>query len=59
MIITEPNALCKAGCALHRRKEDLLISGQTNWTGNISVPGLLHIAFLRSLMAPHGQGCST
>ncbi|WP_406723756.1 xanthine dehydrogenase family protein molybdopterin-binding subunit [Streptomyces sp. GD-15H] len=34
------------------RKEDArLITGQTNWTDNISVTGLLHIAFLRSPMA--------
>ncbi|MGW3684211.1 xanthine dehydrogenase family protein molybdopterin-binding subunit [Streptomyces prasinus] len=34
------------------RKEDArLITGQTNWTDNISVTGLLHLAFLRSPMA--------
>ncbi|GAB2782890.1 molybdopterin-dependent oxidoreductase [Streptomyces chlorus] len=34
------------------RKEDArLVTGQTNWTDNISVTGLLHIAFLRSPMA--------
>jgi len=31
------------------RKEDYrLITGQTNWTDNITLPGLLHVAFLRS-----------
>ena len=31
------------------RKEDArLITGQTNWTDNITLPGMLHIAFLRS-----------
>jgi carbon-monoxide dehydrogenase large subunit len=31
------------------RKEDAkLITGQTNWTDNISLPGMLHMAFLRS-----------
>jgi carbon-monoxide dehydrogenase large subunit len=35
------------------RKEDArLITGQTNWTDNIVLPGLLHIAFLRS---PHAH----
>src|SRR6266480_5518594 len=35
------------------RKEDArLITGQTNWTDNITLPGLLHIAFLRS---PHAH----
>ncbi|MCP3771483.1 MULTISPECIES: xanthine dehydrogenase family protein molybdopterin-binding subunit [Streptomyces] len=34
------------------RKEDArLVTGQTNWTDNISVTGLLHLAFLRSPMA--------
>ncbi|KUL21138.1 xanthine dehydrogenase family protein molybdopterin-binding subunit [Streptomyces regalis] len=34
------------------RKEDAhLITGQTNWTDNISVNGLLHLAILRSPMA--------
>ncbi|MBV9204046.1 MAG: xanthine dehydrogenase family protein molybdopterin-binding subunit, partial [Actinobacteria bacterium] len=32
-----------------RRKEDArLITGQTNWTDNIRLPGMLHVAFLRS-----------
>src|ERR1022692_387539 len=31
------------------RKEDArLITGQTTWTDNITLPGMLHIAFLRS-----------
>jgi aerobic carbon-monoxide dehydrogenase large subunit len=31
------------------RKEDArLITGQTNWTDNIQLPGMLHMAFLRS-----------
>jgi carbon-monoxide dehydrogenase large subunit len=35
-----------------RRKEDAkLLTGQTNWTDNITLPGLLHLAVLRSPMA--------
>jgi carbon-monoxide dehydrogenase large subunit len=35
------------------RKEDYrLITGQANWTDNITLPGLLHVAFLRS---PHAH----
>jgi len=35
-----------------RRKEDAkLVTGQTNWTDNITLPGLLHMAVLRSSMA--------
>ncbi len=34
------------------RKEDArLITGQTNWTDNITLPGMLHMAFLRSPVA--------
>ena len=36
-----------------RRKEDArLITGRTNWTDNITLPGMAHIAFLRS---PHAH----
>ncbi|MDA8322740.1 MAG: xanthine dehydrogenase family protein molybdopterin-binding subunit [Actinomycetota bacterium] len=32
-----------------RRKEDArLVTGQTSWTDNLSLPGMLHLAFLRS-----------
>jgi len=35
------------------RKEDArLVTGQTNWTDNITLPGMLHMAFLRS---PHAH----
>ena len=35
-----------------RRKEDAkLVTGQTNWTDNITLPGLLHMTVLRSPMA--------
>ncbi|MCW2778106.1 MAG: carbon monoxide dehydrogenase, partial [Frankiales bacterium] len=35
-----------------RRKEDpKLLTGQTNWTDNITLPGLLHMSVLRSPMA--------
>jgi carbon-monoxide dehydrogenase large subunit len=34
------------------RKEDAkLITGQTNWTDNITLPGMLHMAFVRSPFA--------
>ncbi len=34
------------------RKEDArLVTGQTNWTDNIVLPGMVHVAFLRSPMA--------
>jgi len=35
-----------------RRKEDArLVTGQTNWTDNITLPGLAQVAFLRSPQA--------
>ncbi|MCW2713389.1 MAG: carbon monoxide dehydrogenase, partial [Frankiales bacterium] len=35
-----------------RRKEDAkLVTGQTNWTDNITLPGMLHMTVLRSPMA--------
>jgi len=38
--------------AARRRKEDArLITGRTRWTDNITVPGLLHMAILRSPFA--------
>ncbi|HZD99974.1 MAG TPA: xanthine dehydrogenase family protein molybdopterin-binding subunit, partial [Micromonosporaceae bacterium] len=38
--------------APRRRKEDArLITGRTNWTDNIVLPGMLHMAILRSPMA--------
>src|ERR1700750_165729 len=36
------------GKARLRKKNDLRLTGQTNWTDNITLPGMLHIAFLRS-----------
>jgi carbon-monoxide dehydrogenase large subunit len=36
------------GKARLRKEDDRLITGQTNWTDNITLPGMLHVAFLRS-----------
>jgi carbon-monoxide dehydrogenase large subunit len=36
------------GRARLRKEDERLLTGQTNWTDNITLPGLLHIAFLRS-----------
>ncbi|WP_424536959.1 xanthine dehydrogenase family protein molybdopterin-binding subunit [Sphaerisporangium viridialbum] len=38
--------------AARRRKEDArLVTGRTQWTDNIQLPGMLYVAFLRSPMA--------
>jgi aerobic carbon-monoxide dehydrogenase large subunit len=39
------------GKARARKEDARLVTGQTNWTDNIQLPGLVHIAFLRSPMA--------
>src|ERR1700733_14694183 len=39
------------GKARTRKEDARLITGQTNWTDNIQLPGLLHVAFLRSPQA--------
>src|SRR6202012_4166720 len=36
------------GRARLRKEDERLITGQTNWTDNIQLPGMVHIAFLRS-----------
>ncbi|MEU5085422.1 molybdopterin cofactor-binding domain-containing protein [Streptomyces sp. NPDC021356] len=41
----------EVGRARLRKEDARLITGQTTWTDNISVTGLLHLAFLRSPMA--------
>jgi aerobic carbon-monoxide dehydrogenase large subunit len=38
----------EVGRARLRKEDERLITGQTNWTDNIKLPGLLHVAFLRS-----------
>ncbi|ANH95758.1 carbon monoxide dehydrogenase [Streptomyces sp. SAT1] len=41
----------EVGRARLRKEDARLLTGQTNWTDNIAVTGLLHLAFLRSPMA--------
>ncbi|HEV3380147.1 MAG TPA: xanthine dehydrogenase family protein molybdopterin-binding subunit [Trebonia sp.] len=38
----------EVGKARTRKEDARLITGQTNWTDNITLPGLAHVAFLRS-----------
>jgi aerobic carbon-monoxide dehydrogenase large subunit len=39
------------GRTVHRREDARLVTGQTRWTDNIQLPGMLHMAVLRSPMA--------
>ncbi|MBV9856502.1 MAG: xanthine dehydrogenase family protein molybdopterin-binding subunit [Streptosporangiaceae bacterium] len=41
----------EVGRARARKEDARLVTGQTNWTDNIQLPGLVHIAFLRSPLA--------
>ncbi len=51
MTVTEERPAAEVGKARLRKEDARLITGQTNWTDNIVVPGLLHMAILRSPMA--------
>jgi aerobic carbon-monoxide dehydrogenase large subunit len=42
----------EVGKARARKEDARLITGQTNWTDNIVLPGMVHVAFLRS---PHAH----
>ncbi|MCX2924959.1 xanthine dehydrogenase family protein molybdopterin-binding subunit [Streptomyces sp. NEAU-W12] len=48
---TDRNVEREVGRGRLRKEDARLVTGQTNWTDNISVTGLLHIAILRSPMA--------
>ena len=41
----------EVGQARPRKEDARLVTGQTNWTDNIVLPGMLHMAFVRSPMA--------
>ncbi len=41
----------EVGKARLRKEDARLITGRTRWTDNITLPGLLHVAFLRSPVA--------
>jgi aerobic carbon-monoxide dehydrogenase large subunit len=45
---TETAAVPELGRARPRKEDARLVTGQTNWTDNIVLPGMLHMAFLRS-----------
>jgi aerobic carbon-monoxide dehydrogenase large subunit len=45
---TTEASIAELGRARLRKEDAKLITGQTNWTDNIRLPGMLHIAFLRS-----------
>jgi aerobic carbon-monoxide dehydrogenase large subunit len=48
MTATTEAPAAELGRARLRKEDARLITGQTNWTDNITLPGMLHMAFLRS-----------
>jgi aerobic carbon-monoxide dehydrogenase large subunit len=49
---TQVQAAAEIGKARVRKEDTRLVTGQTNWTDNIQLPGMLHMAFARS---PHAH----
>jgi carbon-monoxide dehydrogenase large subunit len=48
---TDTQAAPELGRARLRKEDARLVTGQTNWTDNIVLPGMLHMAFVRSPFA--------
>lgn len=51
MTATEERPTAQVGAARHRKEDARLITGHTMWTDNIALPGMLHLAILRSPVA--------
>ncbi len=51
MTATEERRAPEIGQARKRKEDARLVTGRTTWTDNITLPGLLHLAILRSPMA--------
>jgi carbon-monoxide dehydrogenase large subunit len=50
-ITEEPGTTAEVGTARRRKEDARLITGRTMWTENITLPGMLHMAILRSPLA--------
>jgi carbon-monoxide dehydrogenase large subunit len=48
MTTTQQPPAAELGKARRRKEDARLVTGQTNWTDNIVLPGMLHMAFVRS-----------
>jgi carbon-monoxide dehydrogenase large subunit len=46
-----PDGEREVGRARRRKEDARLVTGRTQWTDNIQLPGMLHVTFLRSPMA--------
>jgi aerobic carbon-monoxide dehydrogenase large subunit len=51
MTAVEERPAAEIGSARRRKEDAHLITGRTTWTDNLTLPGMLHLAILRSPMA--------
>ncbi len=51
MTVTAESKASEVGRPRLRKEDARLVTGQTNWTDNITLPGMLHMAILRSPLA--------
>src|SRR5689334_4722589 len=51
MTATQDAPAAEIGRDRRRKEDERLITGRTRWTDNIALPGMLHLAVLRSPMA--------
>lgn len=51
MTVTEERATGEVGSPRRRKEDARLVTGRTRWTDNIRLPGMLHIAMVRSPLA--------
>ena len=51
MTATQERGSGEIGKARRRKEDERLITGRTRWTDNITLPGMLHLAMVRSPFA--------
>ena len=51
MTVTEDRPTTEVGSSRLRKEDQRLITGRTRWTDNITLPGMLHLAMVRSPVA--------
>ncbi|TDC03327.1 xanthine dehydrogenase family protein molybdopterin-binding subunit [Nonomuraea longispora] len=49
--VNEPTSRSEVGRPRRRKEDTRLLTGRTQWTDNLSRPGMLHVMYLRSPMA--------
>ena len=51
MTAVDDRPAAEVGTARRRKEDQRLITGRTRWTDNITLPGMLHLAMVRSPFA--------